>query len=113
MYKNTSVAIDIGNITSIGVSNEKEVVIESRIKELEVGIDDFNPNENFECDGIKYISNSGKFENDLLKFNKENYHPQCYVTVLTCYWSIIINRCSYVLCFSFCWINHCCSCFCS
>ena len=30
MNKNTSVAIDIGNITSIGVSNEKEVVIESR-----------------------------------------------------------------------------------
>jgi plasmid segregation protein ParM len=91
MNKNTSVAIDIGNITSIGVSNEKEVVIESRIKELEVGIDDFNLNENFECDGIKYISNSGKFENDLLKFNKENYLPLLYYSISKSTESNLIN----------------------
>ena len=80
MNKNV-VAVDLGNINTVAVSNEKEIIIESRLKQYEQGADDFNPNENFECDGIKYISNSGKYENNLLKYQKDNYLNLLYYSI--------------------------------
>lgn len=80
MSKNI-VAVDLGNINTVAVSNEKEIIIESRLKQYEQGADDFNPNENFECDGIKYISNSGKYENNLLKYQKDNYLSLLYYSI--------------------------------
>lgn len=81
MNKNSLVSVDLGNINTVAVSNEREVIIESRIKQYEHGADDFNPNENFECDGIKYISNSGKYENNLLKYQKDNYLNLLYYSI--------------------------------
>lgn len=80
MSKNI-VAVDLGNINTVAISNEKEIIIESRLKQYEQGADDFNPNENFECDGIKYISNSGKYENNLLKYQKDNYLSLLYYSI--------------------------------
>lgn len=80
MSKNI-VAVDLGNINTVAISNEKEIIIESRLKQYEQGVDDFNPNENFECDGIKYISNSGKYENNLLKYQKDNYLSLLYYSI--------------------------------
>lgn len=81
MSKNTLVSVDLGNINTVAVSNEKEVIIESRLKQYEQGADDFNPNQSFECDGIKYISNSGKYENNLLKYQKDNYLSLLYYSI--------------------------------
>lgn len=81
MSKNTLVSVDLGNINTVAVSDEKEVIIESRLKQYQRGADDFNPNENFECDGIKYISNSGKYENNLLKYQKDNYLSLLYYSI--------------------------------
>ena len=80
MNKNV-VAVDLGNINTVAVSNEKEIIIESRLKQYEQGADDFNPNENFKYDGIKYISNSGKYENNLLKYQKDNYLSLLYYSI--------------------------------
>ena len=80
MSKNI-VAVDLGNINTVAISNEKEIIIESRLKQYEQGVDDLNPNENFECDGIKYISNSGKYENNLLKYQKDNYLSLLYYSI--------------------------------
>ena len=80
MNKNI-VAVDLGNINTVAVSNEKEIIIESRLKQYEQGADDFNPNENFKYDGIKYISNSGKYENNLLKYQKDNYLSLLYYSI--------------------------------
>ena len=89
--KCTNVAIDIGNITSIGMSNEKEVVIESRIKEYNGGIDDLTSHEIFEFEGKKYIINEGKFEFDILKFKKDNYLMLLYYCIAKCTDSNNIN----------------------
>jgi len=42
------VSIDLGNLTTIGVSADKEILIESRIKKYEGGIDLLSTNEIFE-----------------------------------------------------------------
>lgn len=91
MSKNTSVAIDLGNLTTVAMSSEKVFITESRIKELEVGIDDFNINEKFEFEGEKFISQEGRFENDLLKYNKENYLPLLYYAISKSTESNLIN----------------------
>ena len=82
MSKNSLVSVDLGNINTVAVSDEKEVIIESRLKQYQRGADDFNPNENFECDGVKYISNSGKYENNLLKYQKDNYLSLLYYSII-------------------------------
>ena len=92
--KFANVAIDIGNITSIGISNEKEVIIESRIKEYDGGIDDLTSHEIFEFDGKKYIINEGKFEFDILKFKKDNYLMLLYYCI-----SYVTSNSDYFNCF--------------
>lgn len=89
--KAVNVACDIGNITSIGMSNEKEIVIESRIKKVESNIDDFSQNEKFTYENDNYLINEGKFENDILKFKKDNYLMLLYYTIAKCTDSNNIN----------------------
>lgn len=91
MSKNTNVSLDLGNLTTVSISNEKVFITESRIKELETGIDDFNINEKFEFEGKKFISQEGRFENDLLKYNKENYLPLLYYAISKSTESNLIN----------------------
>lgn len=81
MSKAVNVSLDLGNLTTISMSNENIFTMESRIKEFETGIDDFNINEKFEYENKKFISCEGKFENDLLKYNKENYLPLLYFSI--------------------------------
>ena len=45
MSKAVNVSLDLGNLTTISMSNENIFTMESRIKEFETGIDDFNINE--------------------------------------------------------------------
>ncbi|CEP50258.1 StbA family protein [[Clostridium] sordellii] len=66
--------IDIGNITTIVVSEDEEIQIESRLKEWS-SKDDLGGNEVFEFNGKKYVSESGDFENDVVKHEKENFLP--------------------------------------
>ena len=89
--KITNIAVDLGNLTTIAMSDENLFISESRIKEFEVGIDDFNINEKFEFEGKKYISQEGRFENDLLKYNKENYLPLLYYAISKSTESNLIN----------------------
>ena len=89
--KITNIAVDLGNLTTIAMSDENLFISESRIKEFEQGIDDFNINEKFEFEGKKYISQEGRFENDLLKFNKENYLPLLYYAISKSTESNLVN----------------------
>ena len=89
--KITNIAVDLGNLTTIAMSDENLFISESRIKEFEQGIDDFNINEKFEFEGKKYISQEGRFENDLLKYNKENYLPLLYYSISKSTESNLIN----------------------
>ena len=74
MAKNTKiVGIDVGNLTTVAVSETKTVVCDSRVKKVESNLDDFNKNEKFTFEGEKYLADSGSFENDILKYTKENY----------------------------------------
>lgn len=82
MSKNTLVSVDLGNITTVGIGNS-EILIESRIKEFNE-MDSLNNNDTFEFDGIKYICNSGKYENNKLKYEKENYLALLYYTIAKC-----------------------------
>lgn len=78
------ISIDLGNLTTIGVSSNKEILIESRIKKYEGGIDLLSTNEIFEYENEKYIINDGKYENDILKFKKDNYLMLLYYTIAKC-----------------------------
>ena len=55
MSKAVNVSLDLGNLTTISMSNENIFTMESRIKEFEQGIDDFNINEKFEYENKKFI----------------------------------------------------------
>ena len=64
------VGLDIGNITSIAVSGAETSIIESRLEKAtdinRLGVEDI-----FTYEGDEFVINSGKFENNLLKFEKE------------------------------------------
>lgn len=68
-----TIAIDLGNITTIVETEKESYIFESRIREYSdiKGFDEAA--EIFEYDGKKYIVNEGSFENELLKHEKENY----------------------------------------
>lgn len=66
------IGIDIGNITTIAVSGAKELIIESRLMKAtkinKLGCEDI-----FTFEGQEYVTNTGAFENNLIKFEKENF----------------------------------------
>lgn len=82
MAKNTKiVGIDVGNLTTVAVSETKTFVCDSRVKKVESHLDDFNKNEKFTFEGEKYLADSGSFENDILKYTKENYLSLLYYSI--------------------------------
>ena len=82
MAKNTKiVGIDVGNLTTVAVSETKTFVCDSRVKKVESNLDDFNKNEKFTFEGEKYLADSGSFENDILKYTKENYLSLLYYSI--------------------------------
>ena len=66
------VGLDIGNITTVGYTNNNSIIIESRIS-LASDINTLGNDEIITFNDEKYILNRGEFENALLKFEKENF----------------------------------------
>ncbi len=66
------VGTDIGNISTISTSDDNQIVIESRIKEF-TNLNELGSNEVFEYEGKKYVVEQGKFENNYIKHDKENF----------------------------------------
>ena len=61
------VGVDIGNITSIAVCNDINVVVESRLeKATELNL--LGADDSFKYENEKYITNSGRFENNFIKY---------------------------------------------
>lgn len=73
-------SIDVGNITTVGVSDDKNIVVESRLKEWS-NLDELGANEIIEFDGKKYVVEQGQFENNLIKHDKENFLPLMFYTI--------------------------------
>ena len=74
------VSIDVGNITTIGFSGDKCMVVESRIKEY-TNIDELGSNDIMTFDNKKYVIEQGEFENNLVKHEKENFLPLMFYTI--------------------------------
>lgn len=74
------VSIDVGNITTVGVSDDKNIVVESRLKEWS-NLDELGANEIIEFDSKKYVVEQGQFENNLIKHEKENFLPLMFYTI--------------------------------
>lgn len=72
--------LDIGNITSIGVGEKEDFLIESRLREFEE-LDDFSGNDIVEINDKKFIFNEGYFENNVVKHEKENFINLLYYTI--------------------------------
>ena len=74
------VGMDIGNISTIGVSDNKTQVIESRLKKW-TSLDDLGQNDVLEFNGEKYVVEQGEFENNLVKHDKDNFLPLLYYAI--------------------------------
>lgn len=74
------VGLDIGNITTVCVSNNESIVLESRLKEY-TNLDEFGENEIFEFENKKFVVEQGQFENNLIKHEKENFLPLMYYAI--------------------------------
>lgn len=66
------VGLDIGNITSVAVSEEKTFITESRAKAFEE-LNNFANADIVEVGGKTLIFGEGDFENNILKHEKENF----------------------------------------
>jgi plasmid segregation protein ParM len=74
------VGLDIGNLTTVCVSENNEVIFESRLK-LYQQINNFSDNDVFEIDSQKFIFEEGYFENNLIKHEKENFINLVYYAI--------------------------------
>lgn len=72
--------IDVGNITTVCVSDNKEVVFESRLKPYQQ-LNSFSENDVFEIENKKYIFEDGYFENNMIKHEKENFINLIYYAI--------------------------------
>lgn len=79
--KTVNVATDIGNLTSIGISSKGSCICESRVKQYESGLDDFSQNQKFTFEGENYLIGEGAYENEILKYSKDNYLPLLYYCI--------------------------------
>lgn len=76
------VAVDLGNILVKAVGSTKTFICESRIRKIQSNLDEFSQNERFTFDGEDYLINTGSFENDILKFKKDNYLALLYYSIV-------------------------------
>lgn len=74
------VGLDVGNLTTVCVSEDKEIVFESRLKEYQ-DINSFGGKDVFEIDNKKLIFEEGHFENNLLKYKKDNFISLVYYAI--------------------------------
>lgn len=76
-----NVAVDLGNLTSIALSSKGTCVCESRVKKIENGLDDFSQNQKITFEGEDYLIGEGTYENEILKYSKDNYLPLLYYCI--------------------------------
>lgn len=74
------VGLDVGNITTIATSDDMEIVVESRIKEFK-NINELSEDDIFEFEGKKYVVGQGSFENNYIKYEKENFLQLLYYSI--------------------------------
>ena len=72
--------LDIGNLTTVCISEDKEVVFESRVEKYQ-SLNNFSDNDVFEIDNKKFIFEEGYFENNLIKHEKENFINLVYYAI--------------------------------
>lgn len=74
------VGLDIGNITTVAVSEYRKVILESRLSKA-TDINRLGSNEVFVFEETAYVANSGLFENNLIKHEKENFVTLMYYAI--------------------------------
>ena len=74
------VGLDVGNVTTVCVSDDKSIVVESRLKEY-TNLDELGENEVIEFDNKRYVVEQGQFENNLIKHEKDNFLPLMYYAI--------------------------------
>lgn len=74
------VGLDYGNITTVAISKEATIVIESRVSEA-TDINRLGQKEVFEFNGVEYVANSGHFENNQIKYKKDNFLSLVYYSI--------------------------------
>lgn len=74
------VGLDIGNITTVAVSELREIILESRLSKA-TDINKLGAEEIFTFEEVEYVANSGLFENNLIKHEKENFVTLMYYAI--------------------------------
>lgn len=74
------VGVDIGNITTVAVSEYRKIILESRLSKA-TDINRLGSNEVFGFEETQYVANSGLFENNLVKHEKENFVALMYYAI--------------------------------
>ncbi|WP_455541863.1 ParM/StbA family protein [Intestinibacter sp.] len=74
------VGLDFGNITTIAISKDKEMIVESRILEA-TDINKLGKEDIFKFEGVEYVVNAGHFENNSLKYKKDNFLSLLYYSI--------------------------------
>ena len=74
------IGLDLGNLTTTCIGEEKEITFESRLKEFQ-DIDNFSDKDIFEIDNKKFIMEEGYFENNLIKHDKDNFLNLVYYSI--------------------------------
>lgn len=74
------VGLDIGNITTVAVSELREIILESRLSKA-TDINKLGSEEIFTFEEVEYVANSGLFENNLIKHEKENFVTLMYYAI--------------------------------
>lgn len=73
-------SIDVGNITTIGVSESTSIITESRLIKWNELID-LGERDVIEFESEKYVVGLGEFENNLVKHEKDNFLALVYYTL--------------------------------
>lgn len=73
-------SIDVGNITTIGVSESTSIITESRLSKWNELID-LGERDVIEFESEKYVVGLGEFENNLVKHEKDNFLALVYYTL--------------------------------
>ena len=74
------IGLDLGNLTTTCIGENKQITFESRLKEFQ-DIDNFSDKDVFEIDNKKFIIEEGYFENNLIKHEKENFINLVYYSI--------------------------------
>lgn len=74
------IGLDLGNLTTTCIAENKAITFESRLKEFQ-DINNFSDKDVLEIDNKKFIMEEGYFENNLIKHDKENFINLVYYAI--------------------------------